>query len=303
MNVVLAADTNFAKQLAVAVAGLARSSDGSLHRVYVLHSGYTSELKADVERATDNRLEFHWLETSVSDEHADALIDYLATATLFRLRMEDLLPADVHRVIYLDADVIVRAPLAALWEADLGSSLAGGVRDAIVPWSGSALEWRRLGVPPQRPYFNAGVMVVPLDRWREERVSARALEFLLGGGLNYGDQCALNLAIAGRWTPLDPMWNLQSWHLAGDTCPAWVVEQQGVLERALEDPAVVHFTHSNRQRPWEAWPAHQYRDEWYALLDVTPWSGWRPVSRHPSKLSRAVGRARRTGQVLFHGRY
>jgi lipopolysaccharide biosynthesis glycosyltransferase len=305
IDLVFTVDANFSMQLAVAIAGLARHAADRPHRVFVLQSGYDAGLRNKVEAVTGDCVHLHWLELSIESPATFFHRDHpWSPATLYRLRIEEQLPSEVKQVIYLDADIIVRASLGELWRTDLGETKGGAVRDAIAPWSSSVLDWRALDIPPERPYFNAGVVVIPLGRWREERISERALCFLQHNNLRCVDQCALNLALDGDWTPLDPRWNLQTDHFAGDRCWGWIVEQRATFERALADPAVVHFTNSHGWRkPWETWPSHPYTEEWFELLDSTPWAGWRPDSRRPSRFSRALGRAKRTSKVLLQGRY
>jgi lipopolysaccharide biosynthesis glycosyltransferase len=89
-------------------------------------------------------------------------------------------------------------------------------------------------------YFNAGVLLIDLDRWRHERISERALEFLEKHPTTpYADQDALNVACDGRWKHLDHKWNFQ----AHDS------QRFERTEKRLR-PAILHFVMA--AKPWDA---------------------------------------------------
>ena len=303
IDVVVAADRNFCRQLAVTISGIARFSSDVPHRIFVFHDGYDADLHARVERSATSTVEICWLDAGSTALDAAILPDYLPIATLYRLRITELLPPDIQRVLFLDSDIVVRGPLTDLWQTDLDGCLLAAVRDPVYPWAASpqCLDWRTLGVPPDMPYFNAGVMVIPLDGWREHDVGPKALDLLSRHTFRYGDQCALNTAVGGRWHALSPKWNVQSGHLDGNTL-GWIVEAADDLSLALQAPNIIHFTwFLGWKKPWEACSTVPFRDLWFEELDRTAWSGWRPDDSPPSRTRVIAGRARRAGGVLLHG--
>jgi len=302
IRIVLSADAGFRPQLAVALKSIARNGGGARFELFVLHDGFDGPLREQFESVLDGVGRVEWLDAR-SPATAEALLpDYLPAASLFRLRMEDLLPDYIDRVLYLDADVIVRRPLEELWMAELGESLAAAVRDPIVPWAGApmGLPWREVGVAASAPYFNSGVLVIPLDRWRSEHVGRRGLELLARRRLRHGDQCALNVLMEGRWAALDPSWNLQGGHLYENSL-ALVTESLDILHASRSNPAIVHFNHSAWGRPWQPGCTHPFRQEWIELLDATPWAGGRPDERGRSQPGTTASLARRAYWRLARG--
>lgn len=303
IDVVVAADRNFSRQLAVTISGISQFAAGVPHRVFVLHDGYDRELQELVGSAASDEVALTWIDASSRELTSAILPDYLPTATLYRLRISDLLPLDVTRVIYLDTDVVVLGSLGELWTTDLEDGDLAAVHDAVCPWAASprCLDWRELGVAPATPYFNAGVMVIPLDRWRANGVGRRTLDWLRRHEFHYGDQCALNTVANGNWTPLAPRWNVQSGHFHDDAL-AWIVETRDDMERATAEPSVVHFTSfPDHIKPWEPRSTVPFRDAWFDALDRTAWAGWRPEDPRFSRTRVLAGRARRAGGLLLHG--
>ena len=62
------------------------------------------------------------------------------------------------------------------------------------------------------PYFNSGVLVINLTRWRKENVGDRVIEYLrkYQPYVQLEDQEGLNAVLANDWGKLDPKWNLIS---------------------------------------------------------------------------------------------
>jgi lipopolysaccharide biosynthesis glycosyltransferase len=183
--------------------------------------------------------------------------------TYARLALPELM--DEPRVLYLDADMVVQADLSPLAHLDLQGKVvaAGPNHDYTLAFAG--LPCAELGLPPDAPYFQAGVLVIDLPRWREIRLSERALDYLRTWPRHtkHWDQSALNALLLDQWLRVPATWNTDAW-------PA----QEGKAGYSL-DAAVLHYTGPNK--PWllghDRGPA---ADRFYAALRHTAWGSWRP---------------------------
>ena len=288
----MGADSTYSKQLAVALRSLSDCADGAEYQVFVLQAGFDDELRQRVEASCDANVAITWLEVQEDLVEGVQLARRLPRPTAFRLVASTVLPSDLTRVVYLDSDVLVRRPPDELWSMELGAAPVAAVRDAFLPVVGMDIPWRRLGIAPSNPYFNAGVLVVPLDHWRELDIASRGIALLREARLPNSDQSALNILFANEWLPLSPKWNLQTHHVAGDGSRAWGFQDPADLDRAIADPVIVHFTQGTFNRPWAAGSSHPFRDAWFATLDRTPWAGWRPRREWATGVSRRLSRAR-----------
>ena len=201
------------------------------------------------------------------DHGVDAASDYGrdSTATYRRVFLSELL-TDLDRVLYLDADLIVRCSLDGLWRTDLGGAPVGAVAD---PWM-ATIGPMRAEFP--QGYFNAGVLLIDLDRWREERVAERFVEDIRrrqSAGedplSHCSDQTPLNEVLRGCWRPLSPRWNFTTYHTSrlADELAIPAETFAGIAS----DPAIVHFLGSHK--PWVAGfeGLTQWHREWHALHD------------------------------------
>jgi len=195
--------------------------------------------------------------------------EHFTEATYYRLLLPRLLPTEVKRLIYLDSDVIVRHPIEELWAVDLKTLSTGAV------FNPRSLNYQGLGLEREKDYFNAGVLLMDLDRWREERIHQRALKFAaeFSGALPCADQDALNHVIKGAWKRLDLRWNQQFkffQHSAAYLRVSWVA-----LWRARSAPYIVHY--STNTKPWHSENEHPWRSLYFEQLDRTSFRGWRPT--------------------------
>src|SRR5437879_10029010 len=108
ITVVLAADSRYSKQLAVTVASISRAAAGRDHRIFILHDGYDPGAREPIRQVAADELELCWIDARWGPLERVHRPDHLSPATLFRLRIEELMPEELDRVIYLDTDVIVR---------------------------------------------------------------------------------------------------------------------------------------------------------------------------------------------------
>jgi lipopolysaccharide biosynthesis glycosyltransferase len=199
-------------------------------------------------------------------------------ATYWRLQLTDVLPAECSRVLWLDADLLLRHDIADLWREDVAPYAILAAQDMAVPFLSSRYgvqHYRNLQLPPDAPHFNAGVMLINLDAWRKEDVPRRALDYLrrYRDTLYFMDQEGLNAVLCGRWGRLDPRWN-QIASIAGRPFMDTTYLSAEEARLLVEDPWILHF--AGDWKPWRMNFGLPPFDEYFRTLDRTPWAGWRP---------------------------
>ncbi|HEX2926740.1 MAG TPA: glycosyltransferase [Ruminiclostridium sp.] len=205
-----------------------------------------------------------------------------STATYFRIFVPELLGPDIEKVIYLDCDIVVKKDITELWKVDVSQYFLAAVVDCGIEDSGmyAVKLKRKLGMKRKDCYFNAGVLVMNLSKWREENISRKISEFLVenDGNIEFADQDGLNAILCNRWLQLYPQWNQQVAH-----CELF---EQGKLTsensfEAAKDPWIIHYTTSQYTgtKPWNYMNMHPYRSEYYRYLDMTPWKNFIPSDR------------------------
>ncbi|KAH8502023.1 hypothetical protein H0E87_016693 [Populus deltoides] len=97
-----------------------------------------------------------------------------------RIYLADIIPSDVKRVIYLDSDLVVVDDIAKLWEVDLEEKVLAAPEYCHANFTNyfSNLFWLDPVLAKtfhgRRPcYFNTGVMVVDVEKWRQGGITQR----------------------------------------------------------------------------------------------------------------------------------
>jgi lipopolysaccharide biosynthesis glycosyltransferase len=240
--IVFACDETYALPLATALRSAVDANRGSEPLdVYILCDQFSANTRKKViDSVPEGSAVIRWVQVDLSSFEKFPTLPHISSKMTFaRFMIPHVFTTDVHRVLYLDADLLVLDDLGPLWEMDLKGAVLGAVLDRILDPQLKACAPGLEKFPRVRDYFNAGVLLIDLDRWRMERISETALEYLIRcPDSPLADQDALNVACDGRWTELGLHWNFYD-HF-----------QTPILRIPPSDrPKIAHFT---GQKPWKA---------------------------------------------------
>ncbi|NEQ27853.1 MAG: glycosyltransferase family 8 protein, partial [Microcoleus sp. SIO2G3] len=279
---VCSADENYAMPLTVMVYSAIANLKNVQQKVdlFVLDGGITSATKAKVAKSLDpNRVTIHWVKLD-PDLFANLPVSrHLTIAAYYRLLIPEVVPPNFDKVIYLDCDMIVRGDLSELWQIDIGDRYVLAVQDDNQPYISMAAglqNYKELGLNPHDKFFNSGLLVINLAKWRDEAIGAKVLEFSNQNRdfIRDADQDGLNAVLAGKWGELDPRWNQMpriydylSWQDS-----SYDAKTYQALRR---DPLIIHYT--NAPKPWRIGCVHPATDLFFYYHDKTAWLGWRSI--------------------------
>jgi lipopolysaccharide biosynthesis glycosyltransferase len=296
ISIVSASDDNYAMPLAVTVkSAIDRLAPDQPLNVYILEGGLSWNSKRRLLKSWKAPLvKVQWLAPPIAKIADLKTENHLNLVTYLRLFMPSLLPPDLDRVLFLDADLLIQKDLRGLWDTELGDAPIAAINDYFTPYLNTretigresicdrypdkchpVPNYRELGLNGTAGYFNAGVMVVNLKKWREMDVLHQAMDLVRRHHehVRYCDQYALNVLFSEKWKPIDPRWNQNSnlW--------AWNDKTDGAFDpklfrRLRNDPWIVHFTWT--RKPWHLGCTHPDTRKFFAVVDRTDWRGWRP---------------------------
>ena len=119
LNLVFAADDNYAMPLAVAIRSALERLHGTAPRVFILDigmSGYnrrrvlTSWTGLSIQPVWIPLAEAHLRQLSRLPASSFSGTQHISHSAYARLMLGELMPRDIHRVIYLDCDILVGRP-------------------------------------------------------------------------------------------------------------------------------------------------------------------------------------------------
>lgn len=285
MDIVCNIDSNYVKYCIVTLVSLFKNNEkGSIH-VHII-----AENLADAEKQLmheeldrfDNQLTFYnagkeiIAHCPISQES-----QYISVATYYRIFLPAILSQSISKVLYLDCDLIVEDSIRELWDTDLTDYALAAIEDMS---SGNEEYYTRLQYDKKESYFNAGVMLVNLDYWREHQVMEKCIQYIqtYPERLALNDQDTLNVVLHNQWLPLHYKWNMHYYHRKT------IMSEQADKEigRWLLTPSIIHYI--SCIKPWHPHCEHPLVDRWYSYLDQTRWKGERPKKTFKDLFNRYI---------------
>lgn len=189
-----------------------------------------------------------------------------------------LLP-NVKKLLYLDADMIVRYDLSELYETNIEDYYFAAVRDSIEVVRGfeeSGKQLKLLKMPDYRQYTNAGMVLMNLEKIREDKLEDKFLKWMtnekenLINGKFFGAQDIINPVCHGKILlvpfKFDAMIGFNVFKPYEEVPYAWMYTTRKEWEDA-RDPTIVHFAGGGK--PWVNMDESQFYKEWRNYSEKT----------------------------------
>ncbi len=268
-------DKNYLQQLCVLITSLFENKTCTNNFVYhVFHD----DLKlTDIEELLkiaqkyNSEVELHDMNTF---HLYDSIIRYghVSKAALYRLSVADILPIDVKKVLYLDCDMVINGDIFNLWNTNIDNYQVAAVEDAPL-----FTRHAKLFMPPDSRYFNSGVLLINLEKWRTNNTALKIIEFLVKfpERRTYNDQDGLNAVLHSEWLRLPPVYNQQTvlFFLPAKR----LVYSKSENKIARKFPIIVHYTGVNiNTKPWQYIDSHPFKRLYFKYLKLTKWSEFKP---------------------------
>lgn len=263
MNIALATDENYLHLVHIALRSLFATNRGDI-TIHLLTNNVSDVGIRGVQGLVDN--EGGLLKVYPIGNLREMLgIDVPATISITsyaRLFLPSILPLEVEKVLYIDCDILFTDNIRPFYDTELENTLVGGIQDLLL----CGIYRNEIGISSTEPYFNAGILLIPLKRWRQENLQQSFLDYLLAhnGNVFHHDQGIINAVCAGRKTVCPPRYNVISNYF---TYPYSILKKTSSLQytkevyyEARKHPAIIHYTGVIYGRPWENICCHPYKD-------------------------------------------
>jgi lipopolysaccharide biosynthesis glycosyltransferase len=183
-------------------------------------------------------------------------------AAYYRLLVPEQI--DAERYLYLDVDTLCRADLSVLMGVPLDGCPAALCSEGPITGNADTLISKLLGERATGDYFNSGVMVVDVQKWRSMGLTAQCLEFLTNNKVTHWDQSAVNYVLHGRIASIKSHFN----------CYTNVRSNWPLLKRPHSGKnCLLHFV--DYPKPWSRY------GEWVHPFGRDWWSAYRSTAHYP----------------------
>lgn len=252
INILCATDNNYAPYCGIMLTSLFESNKDCHFVVYVFEDGSMSEENVGkyqhLSKKYGNEIVLKTIDGSMVKEFPINENTHITVPTYFRLFAADLLPKDVHKVIYLDCDVIVVGDIKPMWDMSLDDMALAGAMDCGPSFENVS---NRLGYPVSFSYVNAGVLVLNLDYWREKGLTERIFTFIneKSYSLTWMDQDALNGVLYKQKLILPARYNFSVLFFYRCYWDKYLLERRQNYFEECDNIVIIHY--QGKIKPWD----------------------------------------------------
>mgnify|MGYP001776206112 FL=1 len=165
-------------------------------------------------------------------------------AAWYRILLPKLLGKEIHRVLYLDCDVIVNDDLDELFTMNISNKSIGGCVDVFLNFEEPV--YKRLQYDKSKGYVCSGVLLLNLDYWRQYNLEKQLLDYAIGNvsKLEFFDQDTINYVCQDSKVILPPKYGVMTQYF---THRPFLEEHIGEVQEMMEQPAIIHYAGT---QPW-----------------------------------------------------
>lgn len=275
MNIVYAANENFAEHLAVSLYSLyERNRYEKEIRVFIISMGIGEDSLGKLEnigKKFSREIEI------IDFNNIKGRFDYgVKTGTfdisiMARLFVGELLPSDVKKVLYLDCDTVVLHSIKGLYNTDLKNNVLAAVEEPTVP---ERVRYE-IRLDANASYVNSGVLLIDLKAWRDENIGEKIIRYYqsIQNVSLFGDQDGINGTLRWRIKKLPPKYNFFS-NYKYFSYKAFIKIYRAKLSYTEKDfkeakrkPVIVHF--AGDERPWRRRNFNPYKKAYNYFKEKT----------------------------------
>ncbi len=239
MNVLIAINKAYIVAAEVMIGSLARKTEEQID-VYLLNASLSQEEIALLGKnlKQNKNVALHSIEIDASFLDELPLIHWFSKEIYYRLIAQFVLPQDMDRIVWIDADTIILNDLTEFYYQDFEDAYIIACPDKCTDTAYGAMLKKNLGLPEEYKYFNSGVIVfnLPLLRRETKIEDIKACAYSLKEKLKYPDQDILNVFYKDKVKYAEPYYNWQVRH------------GNKVTEAEKRNIRILHFV--GHRKPW-----------------------------------------------------
>jgi lipopolysaccharide biosynthesis glycosyltransferase len=242
--VIASSDDNYAYPLGIMfISLLENTKNPERFHLFVIDGGIADEKKNSLQIEVEKR-NSQLIFLTINDEvYANfPTRAHISAPAYYRISIPELFHESVTRAIYLDCDLVIKSDLQVLWDIDLeGNAIAAAENISSNTFKASGLK--------QSDYFNSGVMIIDLTKWREKNIPNKVRNFKIEHPelICTNDQCALNGVFKGQWKRLPLNWNFQSGLYRSSNQTKKLIKDDD-SKNPIWSPFIIHYI--GWSKPW-----------------------------------------------------
>ena len=283
--VLFAVNNGYAPYLGVALASLVEHAGKHEYELIVLYHDLSERNRELLERIVDQfgcesagrfRLRFMEMPIDMTDYNFAHGYKSISVECWYRLFAPSLF-LEYDKILWLDADILVRDDVAKLYDTSIGDNWIAACRwdygiigllererrqkkPKLGPYFTKVLRVKR----PKENYVNSGVLMLNLRAMREQNIQDELLQAAQNPAMYFHDQCTINKVCQGHIQYIDSEWN----GLASFPMEDLPLKYRKKALADKKNRKIVHWAGSIK--PWRT-PLALGADEWWNVARRTPY--------------------------------
>ena len=178
--------------------------------IYIAHSDLDNNDQYSIKKMFNQKDNISLLFVKIDDKiFKDFKVDkHASKENYFRILLPEIVPDTIQKILYLDCDVIVTGRIKQLFALDFKNDEYIYAVNNFLQEPVERLH-KDFGFSEESSYFNSGVMLVNLNKWREDSIAERAITCAKENKdtIVWWDQDILNVLFENKWSELHPKFN------------------------------------------------------------------------------------------------
>ncbi|CAK7071632.1 MAG: General stress protein A [Bacteroides rodentium] len=272
-NIVCISDEAYAQHTAVMLASLFDTNREKKIQIFILTQGLSTITITQLKSIVPENSQLQVItktnkELPIIANNNELGGKYWNPIMYLKLFMPRFLGENVHRLLFLDVDMVINADIAPLYNIELKDNIIAGAED----WKYSIDHKIRIGLNKDAMYINSGVMVVDIDKWRKYENKNPISQYLeIHRDSIQNDQDAFALYFQNKIKYINQQWNVTTYYF--ERKPRVFNKYFPILEELRTNPFIIHYCEPIK--PWFKECKHPYRFLYKKYLKQTPWHNYR----------------------------
>lgn len=261
MNFLLSANNHYLLPLSVCLTSILENHKKDSINVYVLQNDFDNENKILLNNLFKKYNQNLYIIDVDNHYYDNVPVLRWSKETYYRLLINELLPNDLKRILYLDCDIIVNKNIKDFYDIDLKNNTIAALIE-----NNNFRE--KIGLYKEGKYFQAGVLLFDILKYKTKLNYEKSLEIIekLGSNMIAVDQDVINIAFDGDMLPINEKYN---------NCKITNFYNNNLYRlfnftsrETIDNTAIFHYASS---KPWNNLFSGSCEKIWYKYLAISPY--------------------------------
>lgn len=251
VNIAMITDNNYVKPTIIAITSLKYNKlENTNYKIYILTTNLSNKNINLLKKCQANDIEIEILNKNNIVENFQGINQdrHVTPAALIKFFLPQIFP-NLDKILYLDGDILIQKDLKKLYDTDIKQNYAAVVKDTL-----GVLDRKHMNKIDIKNefYFNSGVMLLNLEKMRQDNITDKLIEFRISKKQHFMDQDAFNGVVGHNVEYMSYKYNFLNYYLtvmSVQNLSKLFNEILPLEEKSIyENCAIIHL--GGKEKPW-----------------------------------------------------